>query len=262
MVSIRSRTKGHMLVTCKPAWADVAKAAGHPDPWTHASCTTPRQPSGRQGANPWTDGYLAQSGKNRSSTTSRCPRRLTLISNVPSGREPEECGPPQQASALPFLRFAELSDPVAPLVPTRPCHPRACASSLAALCPVHLHQAQHRWATEFARTNGKSLSNAALSLPRRAALRPRYKSASRCARQPASSACRWTRQRECFGTLGTPSGAIGTMCLASCGIDVWEIQLHGRWTCDSLRWHCACRWKHNCRVHARFLSFKIFSSTH
>ena len=33
-------------------------------------------------------------------------------------------GPPQQASALPFLRFAELGDSVAPLVPTGPCHPR------------------------------------------------------------------------------------------------------------------------------------------
>ena len=33
-------------------------------------------------------------------------------------------GPPQHASPLPFLRFTELSDSVAPLVPDGPCHPR------------------------------------------------------------------------------------------------------------------------------------------
>ena len=33
-------------------------------------------------------------------------------------------GPPQQASALPFLRFTELRDPVAPLVPNGRCDPR------------------------------------------------------------------------------------------------------------------------------------------
>ena len=38
----------------------------------------------------------------------------------------------------------------------------ACASSLAAFCPVHVLQAQHKWARELARTNGKSLCRAPL----------------------------------------------------------------------------------------------------
>ena len=35
----------------------------------------------------------------------------------------------------------------------------ACSSSLAALCSVHVLQAQHKWATELSRTTGKSLSS-------------------------------------------------------------------------------------------------------
>ena len=116
----------------------------------------------------------------------------------------------------------------------------ACASSLAARRPVHVLQAQHKWATELARTDGKALSNAPL-FP--------ASTGSTVRQAPASSACRWTRQRDRFATVGTPSGSShvvpcvlwnrrGEYSCMAVGVPVLSQS-----TCDFLRWRSLYRWK-------------------
>ena len=118
-------TKGHIRTSCKRGpTLRKPQVILTPKAWTHASCTTSWQPFRKQGTGPWTD-TSAQSGKNWSSTTGRCPGRLTFTSGVSSVRQPEHVGPPQQSSALPFLRFADLSDSVAHTRPDRAVLPTA-----------------------------------------------------------------------------------------------------------------------------------------
>ena len=230
-----------------------------PGAWTHASGTTPRQPAGRWCTGPWTV-TSALSGKNCSSTTGRCPGRLTFMSNV------RGCGPLQLASALSFLRFA----------PTEPCHPRRLlgVSSLvlrkidaSTVCPsqvprhtwccpqakmtvlaraqpgpwsvhvpvrsrhsapVQVAQAQHKWATELARTSGKSLASAPLfpASSGNVATKVQVSSAvCQVARLLGMPLETLTGVRRYFGHTFRATGATY---LASCGIDVWRIQLHGR----------------------------------
>ena len=69
----------------------------------------------------WTE-TSAQSGKNWSSTTERCPGPWTFTSNVSSVRQPEGVG--RRSRCQPCQSCASQSDSVAPLVPTGPCHPR------------------------------------------------------------------------------------------------------------------------------------------
>ena len=59
--------------------------------WTHASCETPRRPSGKHRTVPWT-GTSAQSGKSWSPGTGRCLRRSAFVSGVSSGPQPEDVG--------------------------------------------------------------------------------------------------------------------------------------------------------------------------
>ena len=111
----------------------------------------------------------------------------------------------------------------------------ACASSLAALCLVHVLRAQHCCAAEFARTTGKSLSTAP-SFPAPSGNVAYKVQVSSTVRQVASI----------LGMpLDTPTGphrhfghtfrATGATYLASCGIDVWRIQLHGCWGPGAVR---------------------------
>ena len=97
-----------------------------------------------------------------------------------------------------------------------------CASASSLLCPVHVLQTQHKWATELARASGKSLSNAPLF---RASCGRKATKVQVSSTVPSSS----QPPRHVTGHPGHTFEATGAMCLASCGIDVWRLQLHGRW---------------------------------
>ena len=115
---------------------------------------------------------------------------------------------------------------------------RAPPGPWSAHVPVRLrHSArstQHKWATEIARTKGKSLCSAQLLPPGNVATKVQVSST---VRQAASllgmllETLTGARRYSCRTFKATRA-----MYLASCGIDVWRIQLHGCWrSCAVLR---------------------------
>ena len=105
----------------------------------------------------------------------------------------------------------------------------ACKSQLAGLCPFHVLKMQVAWATEQSEVHGKTTSGFPL-FPTLGG-RPCHKA--------QVSATVHAIATKLNLDLFTPSGAslfsghsfrvTGAQFMASCGIDVWRIQLHGRW---------------------------------
>ena len=108
ILSLQSRTKGHMLANCEPGpTLRKQQVILTPGAWTHASGSAPRQPSGKQGTGSWTD-TLAQSGKSWSSTTGRCLGRLKFIQTCQAGDSQRAWAATAGVSpAVPALRRAQ-----------------------------------------------------------------------------------------------------------------------------------------------------------
>jgi len=109
-----------------------------------------------------------------------------------------------------------------------------CASAVAALCPFHNLQKQVTWATAQARVVGRLAAQHPLFPDRRGyAAEKQHVSATVVAIAVALGLV----SNESTGAQrfsGHTFRVTGAMYLASCGIDIWRIQLHCRWGSSSV----------------------------
>lgn len=109
-----------------------------------------------------------------------------------------------------------------------------CETDRAALCPYHLAMAQHNWSGKVAETAGFAANEA-----------PHFPAAAGqpCTKRGMSATVLALANKlglVVVDTTGAPrfSGHVfrvsGAIHLARCGIDVWRIQLHGRWGSEAV----------------------------
>jgi len=109
-----------------------------------------------------------------------------------------------------------------------------CASAMAALCPFHNLKSQVEWATTQAQTSGRTPAGYPL-FPTTAGVAAAKKQMS--ATVVAIAIALGLLVNGITGAQrfsGHTFRVTGAMYLASCGIDVWRIQLHCRWGSNSV----------------------------